>query len=960
MRQGVTGVRVSVAGQSTLGSTLTRDGGHFDLMVNGGGAVIIEFRREPFATNRKAVRVPWNEIVLMDAIELSLDNTQELGASSSTGSLTDGGVQSSLNELESSNNNQQPSCSVHNYKLMRSHIVTSSTKSTRKSVSSQQQQNQVASTKSSQKSTQTSRSAATTSAAITTNNLPQQPEQKTIVLSGHTCHPNEQQQQTTSSNDSSNESVALVDISSRANEFVSTVSIQLTPSVVAATTSGSHQDQLLNLPEELKLIHLKIIIEGILFEQTFEPQANLSFTYAWNRRNVYRQKSFGLSTARISVGYEYYDCKHVIWSTKHIQLPGHDLSISELGDQWNLNIHHRYNYRDAILQRGDGQNFNLKTEKPRIVQQLMGDGYQRQLICPYCDSHQTSVNPTEQRLYKPQALVSGPDGSLYIGDHNLIRRIEPQVASSSSSLRSSASHQGERFVRTILELPNGRAPSRYGLALNLVDSRLYLADTDKRQIYLVREPMRDLALPSAGSANSSDSGSASYGAGQAGSDTSESLVPVVGSGGKCQVDDGTNCGDGQPARLARLIEPRAIAFDLSNRMYIADGPNIRMVDVDGKIYTILGDYGTSTSSQSSGSPVSAGSRPQRRRHQFPCQADAIPMHLFSPKSPLDLTLNPLDEALHFLDDNVVYRMTQDKRVQIVAGRPAHCIGESITTNNDNSKPKATQVYLQSAQSIAFNQNGELFITEDDQKLISRILLVSPEEDSISLYAGQPLEQQAHQQTGSPLIPTVDSLHLASYQVESSTSKFNGQLAPSGGASDTSRSSNLLPVGQATKATDYKFNSISAIAVDQQGNLIIADKVQLRIMSLEADLPQVNAAGEYELQSPDNSDELLVFNRYGHQVATRELTSAHPTQSQRNPNKYTFAYSVNTSFGQLASVSCASGNKISIYRDGPHHSVKMIETSFGGQCKVDVGSREGQMHSKSSTSPRINFVCVPLC
>ena len=672
---------------------------------------------------------------------------------------------------------------------------------------------------------------------------------------------------------------------------MSTINIQLTP--LTSTEAGNQ----FKLSDELKLIHLKIVIEGNLFEQLFEPQTNLSFTYAWNRRNVYRQKSFGLSTASVSVGYEYYDCKHVIWSTEHVQLAGHDLSISDIGNQWNLNIHHRYNYRNSILQRGDGQNFNLKTEKPRVVLPVMGDGYQRQSICPYCDG---STNPSEQRLLKPQALVSGHDGSLYIGDYNLIRRIESPAASGSSP--------ADRVVRTVLEMPTNRVPSKYNLALNLADQRLYMSDADRYQIYLIREQANKLNETVSGGGSASPSSS------------EESLLPVVGSGIRCQLDNRANCGDGQTARGASLFEPKAFVFDLSGRMYIADGPNVRMVDVDQKIYTILGDYGAT------------------RHTKFPCSGEAIQMHKFFPRGPVDLAMSPIDDTLHILDDNVVYKITQDKRVQIVAGRLSHCMpNEQVQQIKGRGQLQATEVFLQSAQSIAFNHNGDLFISEDDQKQqISRVLLVSPEDDTISLYAGLLVDASHLRSSTSQLVPTVDSVHLD----DEVQQQQHQQLA------DKQRSSNVLPMDQPRRAVDHKFSSVGAIAVDQQGNLIVADKVQLKVLSIEPDLPQINSAGEYEIQSPDNSDELLIFNRHGHHVATREISSG---QGQRNTNKYTFSYNVNTSFGQLASISFSNGNKLSIYRDGPHHSVKMIETAFGGQCKLDI-SRSGQVHSISIVTP----------
>lgn len=840
-------------------------------MVNGGGAVVVEFRREPFAILQKTIRVPWNEIVLMDSIELQLDSP-EIGLHAAPG-----GLSSPLPEPDT------PICSAHNYRLLRPLIVPAP------------------------KSAQHS-SSKTIGKLHSENN---QQQQRAVILRDSATV---QQAITLPNSALYNESVAIVYISSRANDFMSTINLQLTPPLGAIGTennpadSGSSSNKNNNnntpksLSEDLKLVHVKIIIEGNLFEQTFEPQANLSFVYAWNRRNVYRQKSFGLSTASVSIGYEYFDCKHVIWTTKHIQLPGHDLSISDIGSQWNLNIHHRYNYRDAILQRGDGQNYNLKSDKPRVVQPIMGDGYHRQTNCPFCDG---ATSPVEQKLLKPQALVSGPDGSLYVADYNLIRRIEPAVSGTS---------QSERVVRTVLELPTGRVPSRYTLAMNLADARLYMSDNDHHQVFQIRE--RD---PSALNETASES---------------DGLIPVVGSGIKCHLDGNTadrraTCGDGQQARAARLIDPKAIAFDLNGRMYIADGPNVRLVDVDQKIYTILGDYGAS------------------RHSKFPCSGEAMPMHKFVPKAPLDLALSPLDDTLHILDDNVVYKITQDKRVQVVAGRLAHCPAPTMANDASATRAagqlRAAEVYLQSAQSIAFSQNGDLFISEDDQKQsVSRVLVVSPEDDTISLYAGLPVES-ASRLPGSTaqLTAPTSSAPVVSVGSEPADEKLQDQL-------DKQRSTNVLPGNQPTRATDYKFNSVAAIALDQQGNLIVADKIQLRIVSIEPDLPQVNAAGEYEIQSPDNADELLVFNRYGHHVATREL-AAGPASQRAGPNKYTFSYNVNTSFGQLASVSYANGNKISIYRDGPHHSVKMIETAFGGQCKLDI-SRNGQVHSIATLSP----------
>lgn len=58
---GLMGVRVSTS-TPLEGFTLTRDDGWFDLLVNGGGAVTLQFGRSPFKPQSHIVFVPWNEV----------------------------------------------------------------------------------------------------------------------------------------------------------------------------------------------------------------------------------------------------------------------------------------------------------------------------------------------------------------------------------------------------------------------------------------------------------------------------------------------------------------------------------------------------------------------------------------------------------------------------------------------------------------------------------------------------------------------------------------------------------------------------------------------------------------------------------------------------------------------------------------------------------------------------------
>ena len=60
----------------------------------------------------------------------------------------------------------------------------------------------------------------------------------------------------------------------------------------------------------------------------------------------------------------------------------------------------------------------------QVVTTVMGDGEQRPVDCPGgadgCDGP-----ALRQRLLAPKAVAAAPDGSVYVADYNLLRRITP-------------------------------------------------------------------------------------------------------------------------------------------------------------------------------------------------------------------------------------------------------------------------------------------------------------------------------------------------------------------------------------------------------------------------------------------------------------------------------------------------------------------------------------------------------
>ena len=77
--------------------------------------------------------------------------------------------------------------------------------------------------------------------------------------------------------------IYLVYHSSDTSGYMSTIMIQLTPASV---------------PANLSIVHLKVSVEGIVFNKVFEADPNIKYKFAWDRRNAYNQKVYGIVTAK--------------------------------------------------------------------------------------------------------------------------------------------------------------------------------------------------------------------------------------------------------------------------------------------------------------------------------------------------------------------------------------------------------------------------------------------------------------------------------------------------------------------------------------------------------------------------------------------------------------------------------------------------------------------------------------
>ncbi|XP_053232465.1 teneurin-2 isoform X7 [Podarcis raffonei] len=601
--------------------------------------------------------------------------------------------------------------------------------------------------------------------------------------------------------------IKLCYLSSRTAGYKSLLKITMTQSLV---------------PLNLIKVHLMVAVEGHLFQKSFQASPNLAYTFIWDKTDAYGQKVYGLSDAVVSVGFEYETCPSLIlWEKRTSLLQGFELDPSNLGG-WSLEKHHVLNIKSGILHKGSGENQFL-TQQPAVISSIMGNGRRRSISCPSCNGLAEG-----NKLLAPVALAVGIDGSLFVGDFNYIRRIFPSrnVTSILELRNKEFKHRWltgstpRTAVKTdLLEISNNPA-HKYYLAVDPVSGSLYVSDTNSRRIYKVKTltGAKDLAGNS---------------------------EVVAGTGEQCLPFDEARCGDGGKAVDATLMSPRGIAVDKYGLMYFVDATMIRKVDQNGIISTLLG-----SNDLTAVRPLSCDS-----------SMDVTQVRL---EWPTDLAVNPMDNSLYVLENNVILRITENHQVSIIAGRPMHCQVPGI----DYSLSKlAIHSALESASAIAISHTGILYISETDEKKINRLRQVTT----------------------------------------------NGEICLLAGAASDCDCKNDVNcncyAGDDAYATDAILNTPSSLAVAPDGTIYIADLGNIRIRAVSKNKPVLNSFNQYEIASP-GEQELYVFNIDGiHQYTLSLVTGEY---------LYNFTYSADN---DVTEVIDNNGNSLKIRRDtngAPRH------------------------------------------
>lgn len=412
------------------------------------------------------------------------------------------------------------------------------------------------------------------------------------------------------------------------------------------------------------------------------------------------------------------------------------------------------------------------------------------------------------KLLAPLALACGADGSIFVGDFNYIRRIFPSGN-----------------VTSVMELSNNPA-HRYYLATDPVTGQLYVSDTNSRRIY------RPKMLSGA-------------------HDLISNGEVVAGTGEQCPPFDEARCGDGRKATEAQLLGPKGIAVDRNGLIYFVDGTMIRKVDRNGIISTVLG-----SNDLTSARPLTCDTSMHIRQVRL--------------EWPMDLAINPMDNSIYVLDNNVVLQITENRQVRIVAGRPMHCQVPGIEYTMGK---RAIQTMLEGATAIALSYSGVLYIAETDEKKIHRVRQVSTDGE-ITHTAGAPSDCDCKSDANCDCYQTGDGY-----------------------------------------AKDAKLNCPSSLVVSPDGTLYVADLGNIRIRAIRRSQPPTGSLSSgpssYEVASPA-SQELYVFNVNGTHQFTMSLVTG--------DYKYNFSYSNEE---DVTAVTDSSGNTLRIRRDTNRMPVRVV-------------------------------------
>jgi RHS repeat-associated protein len=389
-------------------------------------------------------------------------------------------------------------------------------------------------------------------------------------------------------------------------------------------------------------------------------------------------------------------------------------------------------------------------------------------------------------------------------------------------------------------------------------------------------------------------------------------------------------GDNGPATSGLLLSPSGVALGPDGSLYIADMGNqrVRRVDPQGTITTVAGTG------------------------EFGFDQDGVPATSAKLSNPISVAIGP-DGSLYIADqgNHRIRRVDPSGIIQTVAGDGTQCFlgqlpeSEFASVCKDNGPGTAAKLRFPS--SVAVAPDGALLIGDGLNRRVRRVDL-SGIITTVAGNGGTPGTGDGGPATGAGLVSLPDiavgpdgSIYITQAQ-GSVSQEVNAirRVGPNGIITTIAGTGTAGFGGDGGPSLQAKIANPAGIAVAPDGTLRISDLDNHRVRSVTPAVPGLGV-GDVLIASEDGS-ELYVFNSAGRQVRTVAALGGNV--------RWSFAYD---SAGHLTSITDAYGHETDVQRDGSGRPT-VITAPFGQRTTITVN---GDGYLASITNPAGHTITI---
>ncbi|EUB56535.1 Teneurin-1 [Echinococcus granulosus] len=621
-------------------------------------------------------------------------------------------------------------------------------------------------------------------------------------------------------------------------------------------------------PDRLNEVHLSVDVAGLQQSWRFEPVQGLEFTFVWNRTDGYNRSVYGTALARgelmhhlpwypldplssisrsdrilrediitISVGFLYRQCTAVLWEHRVVHIDGNDITPTDLAG-WNLDARHIFAPNQGIVYMSDGRRASVRDEN-LVVELILGKPNVRRLAnrCEMCLGRARG-NP----IFRAAALATDETGRLLVSDGQFLRYLQEE-----SHLQTLDSLNPSVNAPASITDSGSQSSSPSDWIVSDVRSMSFLnggtGEEDWPAYFIARHPISSEELEALSRGG--------IGGGRAGIFISDARNRTIWWTSLARRDFSQmviseQCSpNGTMSDCLRrsLMNPKGLVVTYNEDLFFIDDKQLWRYQLRNppgqrsiRVELVIGQLGEIAV------PMS-------------CER-SLPANKVQLVDPSFMAYNPVEDSIYYVDDKHVFRLHLASRmVSLAAGRLPGCkphtssstIMTSTSSPTTSKAPFAVDVEFSEIRGIAFSSLGDLYIAE------SEVIWIRRSDGRLHLFAG------------SKSISAWDTPHITNSHL------FRPVRKP-------------LPYSQSALLTehpalDFRFGNITSIAVGIFDEVFVSDVGHNVVFAVRPKPPRLGANEKYSIRRM--ASETQVFEKQG------QLESVVDTLTQHRVSFFTF-------------------------------------------------------------------------